>query len=425
MEKVNLAYGRGFLEAKIPKKNFKAILVADKDKNISDVTEVQIVLDALSNPIGTKPLSVLSKGKENVVIITSDHTRALPSLITMPLLLAEVRKGNPQANITILIATGLHRGMTQTELKERFGEEIFNNETIINHTAFDKSLFINLGPLPSGSKCELNKLAIETDLLVAEGFIEPHFFAGYSGGRKSVFPGVASQECVNINHSADAIKHPKAATGILDGNPIHEDMIQAARMANLAFICNVLMDEDKKIVAAYCGDVDQAHRKGAASLVERCGVDRVNADIVITTNAGYPLDQNLYQCPKGLDTALACANEDAVIIIAAACSDGLGGEQFGELMLSAPPKQLLERILSIPPEQTISEQWCAQRFSDALCKYTIILVSEGLEQKVVEQMNFIYSDSIEDAISIALAKKGQDAGIIVIPDGVGVIVRRP
>ncbi len=423
MEQINLVYGRGTIKCKLEKRYLKAVL-SGGEAVPSDLSESGIVLEALANPIGTEPLHTLATGKKKIVIITSDHTRAVPSRITMPLLLDEVRKGNPDADISILVATGLHRGMTEEEMRERFSDEIFENEKIINHNAFDKSSFINLGTLPSGSKCEINKIAVEADLLIAEGFIEPHFFAGYSGGRKSVLPGIASQDCVNINHSADAIKHPGAATGVLDGNPIHEDMIRAARMANLAFICNVLLDDEKKIIEAYCGDVGEAHKAGCVSLMDRCGVDAVKADIVVTSNGGYPLDQNLYQCPKGLDAALACANENAVIILAAECSDGLGGENFGELMLSAPPQELLERILLIPPEKTISEQWCAQRFSDALCRYTIILVSNGLDKKTVEQMNFIYADSMEDALSTARSFKGKDAGITVIPDGVGVIVRR-
>ena len=424
MEKIELNYGRGMVELGVPSDNLKAVLRPGDAGACSAGSEEDIVRAALAAPVGTAALSVLAEGKKNVVVITSDHTRAVPSSITMPVLLEEIRKGSPDAEITILIATGLHRGMTEAEMRERFGDDIFESERIVNHDAFDASAFVNLGTLPSGSKCEINRIGIETDLLVAEGFIEPHFFAGYSGGRKSILPGIASQDCVNINHSAPAIGHPMAATGVLDGNPIHEDMIKAARMANLAFIFNVLLDEDKKIIEAYCGDVDAAHRKGAESLMSRCGVDAVKSPIVVTSNGGYPLDQNLYQCPKGLDAALACAEDEAVIVLAASCSDGLGGENFGELMLSAPPAQLLERILAIPPEKTISEQWCAQRFSDALCKYRIILVSEGLEKEMVEKMNFIHADSVDEALEKAFLIKGADAGVTVIPDGVGVIVRR-
>ncbi len=424
MKKIALLYGTGQIPIHVPEKNLKAILTVPKNKGSSGKSESQIVQEALSAPIGSEPIRVLAEGKQRIVVITSDHTRAVPSSITLPLILKEIRKGNPNADITILIATGLHRGMTVQEMREKFGENICENESIINHDAFDPGSLVNLGTLPSGSKCEINRLAIDCDLLIAEGLIEPHFFAGFSGGRKSVLPGIASQACVNINHSANAIKHPLSITGVLDGNVIHEDMIKAARLAKLACILNVLLDEDKKILEAYCGDVDQAHRKGTESLLKRCGVKREKADIVITTNGGYPLDQNLYQCPKGLDTALSCANDDAVIILAASCIDGLGGENFGQIMISAPPKEMLASILSREPEKTISEQWCAQRFSDALLKYRIILVTDGLKRSIVEQMNFMYAETADEAVKLALALKGDDASITVIPDGVGVIIRR-
>ncbi len=424
MKRIELAYGTGTIGVDIPSKNLVAVLELPPSHQKIELSEIEIIKKSLASPIDTAPLHILAHNKKKVVIITSDHTRAVPSSITMPLLLEEVRKGNPQADITILIATGLHRGMTNEEKVAKFGLDIFTNERLINHNAFDKNAFTDLGTLPSGSKCEINTLAIECDLLISEGFIEPHFFAGFSGGRKSVLPGVASQDCVNINHSASAIKHPLSVTGILDGNIIHEDMIQAARLANLSFILNVLLDENKKVIEAYCGDVDQAHRTGAESLMRRCGIDKVSADIVITTNGGYPLDQNLYQCPKGLDAALSCVKEEGVIILAASCIDGLGGDNFGDLMLSAPSKELLQRILSTPPEQTISEQWCAQRFSDALLKYSIILVTDGLDRSQVERMNFIYTETIKDAVTKALELKGKNASIAVIPDGVGIIIRR-
>jgi nickel-dependent lactate racemase len=384
--------------------------------------EEEIVKEALENPIGSKKLRDLAKGKKKITVITSDHTRAVPSSITLPLLLSEIRKGNADATITIIVATGLHRGMTETEMLAKFGKEIMTKERVINHDAYDPTNFIDLGVLPSGSKCEINKLAIEADLLVAEGFIEPHFFAGFSGGRKSILPGIASQDCVNINHSAKAIKDPCSATGVLDGNPIHEDMIKAARMANLAFILNVLLDDKKHITAAFCGDVDEAHRTGCRRLMQTNGVKAIKSDIVITTNGGYPLDQNLYQCPKGLSSALACAKKGGVIILAAACLEGLGGENFGNLMQSGTSREVLARILATPPEKTISEQWCVQSFDQALQRFTIILVST-LPQETVEAMGFIYCADITAALEKAYSIKGPSAKVTIIPDGVSVIVK--
>ncbi|PKL24647.1 MAG: lactate racemization operon protein LarA [Spirochaetae bacterium HGW-Spirochaetae-3] len=420
---IDLPYDSGRIQLSIVDERVAGILTVP-GRGTTGRSQEDIIRDALRSPIGSKPLSELAVGKNKVVVITSDHTRAVPSALTLPLLLEEVRKGNPDADITVLVATGLHRGMTPEEMKAKFGEAVCASERIVNHDAYDTDGFVDLGVLPSGSKCEISRLATEADLLVSEGFIEPHFFAGFSGGRKSVLPGVASQDCVNINHSASAIQHPRAATGVLSGNPIHEDMIKAARMANLAFIFNVLLDEEKRVIAAFCGDADAAHRAGCEFLLDRSGVDPVKADIVVTTNGGYPLDQNLYQCPKGLDAALACVNDGGVIILVAACKDGLGGENFGRMMLEGTPRELLDRILATAPEKTVSEQWCVQRFADALIKYRIILVTAGIDRATVERMNFIYAETVDEALCKAYELTGPRSKVAILPDGVSVIVRR-
>ena len=422
LQKISLPYGQKSVELSIESNNIAGILRIPNPADGTKINEKDIVIKALAEPIGSPPLYRLAQNKQKVVIITSDHTRAVPSKITLPLLLAEIRRGNPHADITVVIATGLHRGMTLEEMRARFGEELFEKERFVNHNAYDTASLTTLGTLPSGSKCEVNTLALNADLLIAEGFIEPHFFAGFSGGRKSVFPGIASQACVNINHSAKAIADPRSITGVLDGNPIHEDMIKAARMANLTFILNVLLNEKKEIIRAFAGDTDKAHRAGCAKLLADAGIEAVKADIVITTNGGYPLDQNLYQCPKCLSSALMCAKKDAVIILAAACEDGLGGENFGRMMQEANASVLLKHILATPPEQTVSEQWCVQRFAEALLSYKIILVS-SLEKSLVTAMGFLYADTVDNALQQAYEIKGKDAKATIIPDGVSVIVK--
>ena len=422
LQKISLPYGQKSVELSIESNNIAGILRIPNPADGTKINEKDIVIKALAEPIGSPPLYRLAQNKQKVVIITSDHTRAVPSKITLPLLLAEIRRGNPHADITVVIATGFPRGMTLEEMRARFGEELFEKERFVNHNAYDTASLTTLGTLPSGSKCEVNTLALNADLLIAEGFIEPHFFAGFSGGRKSVFPGIASQACVNINHSAKAIADPRSITGVLDGNPIHEDMIKAARMANLTFILNVLLNEKKEIIRAFAGDTDKAHRAGCAKLLADAGIEAVKADIVITTNGGYPLDQNLYQCPKCLSSALMCAKKDAVIILAAACEDGLGGENFGRMMQEANASVLLKHILATPPEQTVSEQWCVQRFAEALLSYKIILVS-SLEKSLVTAMGFLYADTVDNALQQAYEIKGKDAKATIIPDGVSVIVK--
>ena len=281
----------------------KAVLESKIESYNPQKSEQDLVLEAMANPIGTKTLKELSVGKENVVIIASDHTRPVPSKYIIPPMLKEIREGNPNAKITILIATGCHRYTTKDELIDKFGKEIVERENIYIHDCDEREKLISIGTLPSGGDCEINKIAYDADLLVSEGFIEPHFFAGYSGGRKSVLPGVCGRSTVLANHCSEFIANEYARTGVLENNPIHNDMIWAAKKAKLAYIVNVVLNGDKKIIYATAGDCELAHKNGTDFLSSLCGAKAYESDVVITTNGGYPLDQNMYQAVKGMISA--------------------------------------------------------------------------------------------------------------------------
>ena len=261
MKTISIPYYTSTLDLHVDEANLKAVVTAKMHEYKAGKTEVELVHEALEHPIASPRLRDLAKGKQKVVLVTSDHTRAVPSKITLPILLDEIRQGNPDADITILIATGLHRPTTEEEQRRMFGDAIVDHEKIAINNAFDPDQFIHMGVLPSGADFNVNKLAAECDLLVTEGFIEPHFFAGFSGGRKSILPGICSQETVNENHSYKAISSPYANTGVLEHNPIHEDMLAAAKMVNVQFIFNVALDGQKKIIAAWAGDLEKAHAR--------------------------------------------------------------------------------------------------------------------------------------------------------------------
>jgi lactate racemase len=422
---VPIPYYKDKISLRVPKENFKALILPSQPGAGLDcpaVSEEGIVSAALEHPIGTKPLHELSKGKNKVVVVTSDHTRGVPSHITLPLLLAQIRKGNPGADITILIGTGLHRPSTHEEQRRMFGDAIVDNEKIEINDAFCKESFREVCVLPSGACFQVNKIALEAELLVTEGFIEPHFFAGFSGGRKSILPGICSALTVNQNHSFPAIAHPCATTGILEGNPIHEDMLAAARAVNVAFILNVTLDRNKKISGAFCGDLEKAHLAGVARVNAELRCQKITGEIVVTSNGGYPLDQNLYQSPKAVATAEKCAGEDGVIIIVASCVDGIGGERFEEVMKWGSPSEIENRLSAIPADQTIPEMWCAQIYARILKKHKVILVSEFMDRKTVESVNLIYAKTADEAMEKAFKIKGTKAGVVVIPDGVGTII---
>ncbi len=391
---------------------------------IPEADEAELVRRAMASPTGSERLYDLARGKKKVVIIASDHTRPVPSKLIIPQMLREIREGNPHADITILIATGCHRGTTRDELISKFGEEIINNEKIYVHNCDESDMLVNIGTLPSGGECEINRLAYEADLLVSEGFIEPHFFAGFSGGRKSVLPGVAGRKTVLANHCSEFIDHPRARTGILDGNPIHEDMLWAAKKAKLAYIVNVVLNSEKKVIYAVAGDPEAAHKKGTDFLFSLCGADAVESDIVITTNGGYPLDQNMYQAVKGMTAAEATVRRGGVIIMLAESGDGIGGDHFYHQLADEPDiNKTMAEFLSRRRDETVPDQWQTQILLRILGHASVIYVSK-MDDGVVEKMHMIPAHSLDEAIGKAKAIVGEGARIVAIPDGVSVMVRK-
>ena len=417
---ISFPYHNCHLDLHLPRERVKAVLTSQIADYVSPKGEAELVQEALDHPIGSAPLRELVAGKKNILIVTSDHTRPVPSAITLPLLTQEILAGNPDADITILIATGLHRATTREEMVEKFGSYMVENFKIVNHNAFDADSCQSVCTLPSGASFEVNKLALETDFLITEGFVEPHFFAGYSGGRKSILPGICSYVTVVENHSAKAIAHPLSKAGVMGGNVINEDMVYAAEKVGVAFTLNVALNGQKKIIGAFAGHIDESHTKAWNFVDSLSRAEAVQGDIAITSMGGLPLDQNLYQCPKAISTALECVREGGVIIVVASCCDGLGGEHFGKLMTRGTPKEIYEYLLSIPPKETIPEQWCAQVFAQILQRNPIIVVSE-LEPEVVRSVNMIPAKTPDEALKLADAMVGPDSSVVAIPDGVSVI----
>jgi len=381
-----------------------------------------IVRAAMEDPIDSPRLKDLAKGKKNCVIIVSDHTRPVPSKDILPNMLAELRAGNPDIDVTLLVATGFHRPSTTAELEEKLGTELLEQCTIAVHDARDADSNVQIGILPSGAPLVIDRLAVETELLIAEGFIEPHFFAGFSGGRKSVLPGICDQVTVLGNHCSAFIHSEFARTGILDGNPIHADMIAAAKMARLQYIVNVVIDEDKKTVAAFAGDCVTAHRAGCDFLLGYARVKPAWADIVITSNGGAPLDQNLYQCVKGMTAAEATCKPGGTIILCAYCADGHGGEGFYHALKDCEsPAELYARQLATPQDQTLPDQWESQILARILIKHRVILVSRPEMKELIEDMKMLYAPGLEEALAMAKGFGGES--ITVIPNGISVIVK--
>ena len=385
----------------------------------------ELVKEAMANPVGSPSLCDLAKGKEKVVIIASDHTRPVPSKVIIPEMLRQIRQGAPDCKITILIATGCHRGTTKEELCAKFGEEIVKNEEIYIHDCDESDMLVNIGTLPSGGECIINKIAHEADLLVSEGFIEPHFFAGFSGGRKSVLPGVCARETVLANHCSEFIDNENCRTGILENNPMHNDMLWAAKKAKLAFIVNVVLNDKKEVIFATAGDCEQAHKKGTDFLRTHCGAKACQADVVITTNGGYPLDQNVYQAVKGMTAAEATVKKGGVIIMLAKSNDGIGGDHFYHQLCDEDDiNKTMALFLSRQRNQTVPDQWQTQVLLRVLFHAHVIYISE-MDDESVRKMHLTPAHSIEEALDIAKSiLKNDTPTITAIPDGVSVIVTK-
>ncbi len=417
---VRIPSGQGFWDCDLPG---AAVLRSRVEELKSTKSGLALVEDALAAPIGSRPLRELAQGKQTCTIILSDHTRPVPSRDILPPVLRELRRGNPDIGITLLVATGFHRPTTAAELEKKLGREIAVLEHIVVHDAFDPESNVEIGILPSGAPLVIDRAAVETELLISEGFIEPHFFAGFSGGRKSVLPGVCDKTTVLGNHCGAFIASPFARTGILEGNPLHRDMVAAAEMAKLQFIVNVIIDEDKKTVAAYAGDFRQAHEAGVAFLRQYCQVPAVPGDIVITSNGGAPLDQNIYQCVKGLTAAEASAKEGAVLIICAGLADGHGGEGFyTSLRDCESPAAHFAQCAATPQAETIPDQWESQILARILMKHRVIFVSPESRKDLLEEMKLCWAPDLNTAVAMARADRGENAAITVIPNGVSVVV---
>ncbi len=382
---MQIPYGHSYMPLNLSDDRFTTV-ESDIHSLQRTVSEDELVLKAMASPYGGVTLREMACGKKTAVLIISDHTRPVPSRCILPHMLAELREGQPDIDITLLVATGCHRLTRPEEIRKKVGDEIFNNEKILVHDCDQGN--VPIGTLPSGAELVIDRHAVDCDLLIAEGFIEPHFFAGFSGGRKSILPGVCDRKTVLGNHCSAFIADPHAYTGILDGNPIHRDMTAAVHMAKLQYIVNVIINEKKETVAAFAGEPVEAHRAGCELLSKYCMANAGDGgDIVITSNGGAPLDQNVYQAVKGLTAAEGAARPGATLIICAECADGLGGDDFYEALKAASsPAELMEKVMNTPMDETPPDQWQYQILLRVLLKHRVIFVTRPELKTQIEEM---------------------------------------
>jgi len=409
-----LPYGNSFVKMSVPEKNLSYVLATKEIAGLPD--EAGAITAALRSPTGCPPLLSTLHPTDKVAVIVTDNTRACPEDRLLPPVLAELERKIPRRNITIIIALGLHPPLMREQMIKKLGKNIVDNYNVINHDVNDT---VNLGVTPRGTPIDINRRVVESDFRLSTGFIEPHLFAGFSGGRKSIAPGVFSVRSAYRNHGYINIENPNARPGITRGNPIHEDMLELAKAAKLNFIVNVLLNKKKEITHVVAGDSVLAHEKGCDIARGLAGVKVDHkVDITITTNSGAPLDHDFYQAVKGIDTASRITRDGGIIICACLCNDGVGAKEYYDVHAACTtPKEVLQKIKR---EQPIGVQWENQILARIQLRHDIYLLSE-LEDKLVQGMMTIPIRSIEEGINKALAILGDDAEIAVIPEGPMVI----
>jgi nickel-dependent lactate racemase len=375
------------------------------------------VRDALRAPIGSPPLRDLVRPGMRVAVVFSDITRPAPNPLILTAVL-EVLDGIPGVETTLFNALGTHRPNTETELRGMVGDAIFERRRIVQNDTFDPATQVRVGVTSKGHETWLNAELMACDLKILTGFIEPHLFAGFSGGGKAIMPGMAGQRTVLGNHDAGMVGHPKATWGVTQGNPIWEEVGEVAGQAGRLFLLNVTLNRDKAVTGVFAGDLDQAHAAGCA-FVKRSAMVAVPQpfDIVVTTNSGYPLDINLYQSVKGMRAADQVVRPGGSIIIATRCWDGLPEHGlYGKILReSKSPRELLDKICALGFLE--QDQWQAQIQALIQLKADVYVRSDGLSNDEIRAALLLPCRKIEDTIGDLVAKYGRGASICVMPQG--------
>ena len=406
--RIELGFGKGIQEINVPDKNVMGVLTPNPVE--TDLTGEAEVRRALANPIGAKPLREVVRKGEKIAIVTSDITRPMPTYKVMPALLDELyAAGINQEDITLVFALGSHRKMTDEEREHLAGERAFHEIRCIDGDASD---CVHIGETKNGTPVDIVRCVVEADRRICLGNIEYHYFAGYSGGAKAIMPGVSTRAAIQANHSL--MVSDAACAGRLEGNPLREDIEEAAALVGVDYIVNVVLDAHKEIIHACAGDVTKAHREGCAFL-DRLYAVKIpeRAEIVVVSQGGAPKDLNLYQTQKALDNAKHAVKKGGTIILIGSCREGLGEKTFEEWMLSAiTSHSLIERI----GQEFRLGGHKAAAIAMVLENAEICLVSE-LKPDFVERIFMNPFESAQAALDAALKKHGDGARVLIMPYG--------
>jgi nickel-dependent lactate racemase len=420
---IDLAFGKTGVPVHLPETFRYRVLEA---RSATPLPGWQAALEsALDRPTGAAPLAELARGKRTAAISICDITRPAPNRLTLPPVLRRLEQaGIPRENITILIATGLHRAATESEIREICGEEIAASFRVGNHDARDLSSHRHLGATRSGTPVHIDERFSSADLHITLGFIEPHLMLGYSGGRKLIAPGLAAQETIKVLHSPKFMRDARAVEGSIEDNPLHRELLEIARMARHDFIVDVALARDRSIAGVFAGDPELAHRAGVA-FVSQVLLQTLEepVDAAITSSAGYPLDLTYYQCIKGVTAASHIVKPGGSILLAAACTEGAGAPEFARMLRDGiSAAAFLERIQGAP---VTVDQWQLEKLAMVATRQQLHWYVPGLPTEYHAALWGQSHANMESAIASLTATLPAGASVAVIPEGPYVLAKAP
>ena len=410
---VNLAYGQGHLPVDLPKDR-TTVIVPSHAPALND--ERAAVIQALENPIGSRSLKELIKSGDRICISFTDITRATPNDRLIPWLLQHLAHV-PRENIVLLNQLGTHRPNTRAELEKMLTPEIVRDYRVLNHEPENPAAHVQLGTTRDGTPALINRHVVEADVRIITGFIEPHFFAGFSGGIKGICPGTAALETVMSNHGVTNIGDPSATFGINEGNPLWEELRDIALRVGPSFVLNVTLNDERRITNVFAGDILKAHKAGT-EFVRASAMQKVDApfDVVVTTNSGYPLDMNLYQGVKGMSAGARIVKPGGTLILAAECREGVpANSPLDKLLRSASsPEEILGMLAT--PGFVRPEQWQAQ-IQALVQRKARVLIHSSLPDEVVRACHLAPCPDISAEVKKCLEAAGPDGRVAVLPQG--------
>lgn len=412
--RVNLLYGKRGLSVDLPDER---TTVVRPRPQVPLPDGKGAVRTALENPIGVPPLASQVSPESTVCIVFSDITRPMPYQHILPPLLEEL-SGVPDENIIFMNGLGTHRPNTQAELEEILGSEILARFRVLQHDCRDDSQLVSVGASSLGHEIRINKRFMDSSVRVLTGYIEPHLFAGFSGGPKAILPSVAGAETIFANHGADMIARPGVGFARTWGNPIWEEMMEAASMVGPSFLLNVAQTEGREITGVFAGDLAAAHQAGV-EFVRQSSMVAVSEpfDVALSTAGGYPLDISMYQSVKGLAVAQEIVKPGGSVILAAECSEGVppSGEYGAVMALTEDPSDLLARLHA--PGFLMQDQWDAQIQARICKRLDFYLYSDGLSDEQIKMVFAAPCHNIERQVESLLERCGSEARLAALPAG--------